>query len=60
MSGRDYREQVTLVRGMLVSGDEKEYEFSSMFLRERGWKIVPAPSGASKCRTLLNAWRLNG
>jgi hypothetical protein len=30
---------------MLLSGDEKEYEFSPVFLRKRGWKAVSVPSG---------------
>jgi hypothetical protein len=34
-----------LVRKMMLSEDEKEYEFSPVFLRERGWKAVPVPSG---------------
>jgi hypothetical protein len=29
----------------MLSEDEKEYEFSPVFLRERGWKAVPVPSG---------------
>jgi len=34
-----------LVRRMLLSEDEKEYEFSPGLLRERGWKAVPVASG---------------
>ncbi len=35
----------SLVRGLMLPGDEEEYEFSPGLLRERGWKAVPAPSG---------------